>query len=91
MKLSDMKAMLAAIEANTYETNPDPDIAFWIRRYHGSERLDEVREKESDFFLDFVIDGSSPITNHRIDAISKPIRQVKGDFTIPLLRANFYL
>ena len=30
MKLSELKAMVAAIECNASETNPDPEVSFWL-------------------------------------------------------------
>lgn len=85
MKLSELKAYIAEIEAMS--PNNDPDISFWIERKEG---WPQAGEKDSHCFIDFEIDRSDDLKQHKIEGSCKDTIQTKGDFTIPLMVVPFY-
>ena len=89
MKLSQLKEMIAHIEANLtqFPSNPDPDIQFWVQR---TENHPKAGPMEADQFIDYTIDMSDTYKAHRVDAVAPNVFQKPGDYTIPLLVAPFY-
>lgn len=89
MKLSQLEALIHAVRARSHEypSNPDPDIRFWITR---TPRLLAAGSHESEQFVEFDIDWSEEVINHRICAAAPNVKQGKGDYTIPLLVVPFY-
>lgn len=87
MKLSQLKQLIADVEAARVEGNPDPDVQFWVPR---TERHPPAGRLESYSFIDFEIDASDEMKAHRIDAVCRDVVQQRGDFTLPLIVVPFY-
>lgn len=91
MKLSDLKQMIAEIEKHRIADNPDPDVSFWLLRPENN--VLKQGEKESDHFVEFNIDTTHDVDQHRINgggAKTSQTRQGHGDFTIPVYITHFY-
>lgn len=94
MRLSDLKALVAEIEAK--KTTDDPKIYFWIHRSN-----DKPGPRESDCFINYTLDLNAiagSVNEHKIigpksghkgmtvcDTVYEP-----GDFTFPLTVSPFY-
>lgn len=87
MRLSELKALIAQIEAETLSINPDPTIHFWHTR---GPHLTEIGLGDGESFVDFDIDTTHEMREHRIGHTDSQVAQVRGDFTLPLVKVPFY-
>lgn len=87
MKLSSLKELIAEIESNVTPGNPDPDVSFWVHRV---ERLRDAGPDDSQCFVNFEIDVTQEITEHRVTHNVTQVMHRYGDFCIPLAVAPFF-
>lgn len=87
MRLSDLKRIVAEIEAETVAYNPDPDITFWLPR---RPELVEPGPNDSVSFIETKINEAAPMCENRVLGTAIRVVQVNGDFTIPLMTVPFY-
>lgn len=89
MRLSDLKALIAEIEAK--KITEDPMIDFYVSR----PEVQQVRREESEQFVNFDLDLNaiqSVATEHMVRHCAANLKTVyvDGDFTLPLIVAPFY-
>lgn len=87
MKLSSLKELIAEIESNVTPGNPDPDVSFWVYRV---ERLRDAGPDDSQCFVNFEIDVTQEITEHRVTHSVTRFVHRHGDFCIPLVITPFF-
>jgi len=87
MKLSSLKELIKEIESHVTPGNPDPDVSFWIHRV---ERLREAGPDDSQCFVNFEIDVTYKIKEHRVVHNVTQVVHRHGDFCIPLAVAPFF-
>ena len=87
MKLSSLKELIAEIESNVTPGNPDPDVSFWVHRV---ERLRDAGPDDSQCFVNFEIDVTHEIAEHRVTHNVTQVMHRHGDFCIPLAVAPFF-
>jgi len=91
MKLSELKDLVANIEAAALVTNPDPDIQFWVPRM----RIKDEEVKESQHFVQFeprVGIAGVEVQHHRVCVSPDNLAVLAklGDFHIPASVMPFY-
>ena len=88
MKLSELKALVAALEAA--KTTEDPLVNFWISR----GCLQPVGPKETELFVNFDLDLNAILSKereHQVVTCEKPDTvYALGDYTLPLKVTPFY-
>jgi len=87
MKLSSLKELIEEIESHVTPGNPDPDVSFWIHRV---ERLREAGPDDSQCFVNFEIDVTQEIAEHRVTHSVTQVVHRYGDFCIPLVITPFF-
>lgn len=87
MKLSSLKELIEEIESHVTPVNPDPDVSFWIHRV---ERLREAGPDDSQCFVNFEVDVTQEIMEHRVTHSVTQVVHRYGDFCIPLVITPFF-